>query len=97
MIAHFQSRDITALLGANFAFLAGGNEFEHENCMYGNVSFRDTNLVTVKEDRAAGINIGTLKTLSSFGQRDFTRKTKLYDYKYSEYTQTGHLVINLCI
>ena len=45
MIAHVQSRDITALPGVNFAFLAGSNEFEDEKCMYGNVSFRDTKVV----------------------------------------------------
>ena len=45
MIAHVQSRDITALPGVNFAFLAGSNEFEDEKCMYGNVSFRDTKII----------------------------------------------------
>ena len=44
MIAHVQSRDITALPGVNFAFLAGSNEFKDEKCMYGNVSFRDTKI-----------------------------------------------------
>ena len=45
MIAHVQSRDITALPRVNFAFLAGGNEFEDEKCMHGYVSFRDTNII----------------------------------------------------
>ena len=42
-----QSRDITSLLGSHFAFLAGDNEFEGEKCMYGNASFRDTNIYIV--------------------------------------------------
>ena len=42
MIAHVQSRDITALPGVKFVFLEGSNEFEDEKCIYGNVSFRDT-------------------------------------------------------
>ena len=46
MIAHVQSRDITALPRVNFAFLAGSNEFEDEKCMFGNVSFRDTKCFT---------------------------------------------------
>ena len=32
--------DITALPGGTF--LAGGNEFKDEKCMYGNVRFQDT-------------------------------------------------------
>ena len=31
--------------GCKFAFLAGGNEFQDEKCMYGNVSFRAQKLM----------------------------------------------------
>ena len=44
MFAHVQTQNITSWRRGNFTFLAGGNEFEDEKCMYGNVSFQDTNI-----------------------------------------------------